>query len=119
TVEDTTAPVVSTPAGSLNHTLQCSDGGGITAALAQAPAASDNCTAAPTMHLVSDTTVADATCANAYVRTRTWNFDDGCGNTSANFTQVITVEDTTAPVVSTPAGRSEERRVGTSGAVVV
>ncbi|MGV3530314.1 MAG: T9SS type A sorting domain-containing protein, partial [Flavisolibacter sp.] len=41
--------------------------------------------------------VADADCANAYVRTRVWNFTDGCGNTSESFTQVITVEDNTAP----------------------
>ena len=46
----------------------------------------------------------DATCANAYVRVRTWNFADGCGNTSANFVQTITVRDTTKPVVSTLTG---------------
>jgi hypothetical protein len=27
--------------------------------------------------LVSDVTTADANCANAYVRVRTWNFTDG------------------------------------------
>src|SRR5690606_20962195 len=45
-------------------------------------------------------TVADPGCANAYVRTRVWNFSDGCGNTSSNFTQTITVIDNTAPVVT-------------------
>jgi hypothetical protein len=51
---------------------------------------------------VSDVTTPDAACANAYVRVRTWNFTDGCGNTSANFVQTITVEDNTAPVITCP-----------------
>ncbi len=104
TVIDNTAPVITTLAGSLDHTLECSDATGITAALGQAPSATDNCTASPTKNLVSDNTVTDPSCANAYVRTRVWNYTDGCGNTSANFTQVITVEDNTAPVVLTMAG---------------
>jgi gliding motility-associated-like protein len=101
TVIDNTAPVVQTTTGSLNHTLQCSDASAIAAALAQAPTATDNCTASPTIHLVSDVTTPDANCANAYVRVRTWNFTDGCGNTSENFVQTITVIDNTAPIWST------------------
>jgi len=103
TVTDNEAPVVTTASGSLNHTLECSDASGITSALAEAPSATDNCTT-PTIHLVSDNTTPDANCANAYVRTRVWNFTDAVGNTSANFTQVITVRDITAPVItSSPA----------------
>src|SRR4030095_8521171 len=82
-VIDNTAPVVTTSAGSLDATLQCSDATAIAAALAQAPSATDNCTAVPTMVLVSDVTTPHPTCANAYQRVRTWNFNDGCGNTSA------------------------------------
>src|SRR5258706_48870 len=106
TVEDTTAPVVSTAAGSLDRTVECSDGSGLAGALALAPAATDNCTSVANLitNLVSDLSVTNAGCANAYVRTRTWNFGDGCGHTSVNFVQAITVEDTTAPVVSTAAG---------------
>ncbi|MES2852554.1 MAG: gliding motility-associated C-terminal domain-containing protein, partial [Bacteroidota bacterium] len=103
TVIDNTAPVVTTTAASLNQTLQCNNTEGITAALALSPAATDNCTLAPTKVLVSDVTTADANCTNAYVRVRTWNFTDGCGNTSANFVQTITVIDNTAPVVTTTA----------------
>ncbi|MDI6034838.1 gliding motility-associated C-terminal domain-containing protein [Flavobacterium sp. LB2P84] len=101
TVIDNTAPVVTTAVASLNQTLQCNNTADITAALALSPAATDNCTLAPTKNLVSDVTTADATCANAYVRIRTWNFTDGCGNTSTNFVQTITVIDNTAPVVIT------------------
>ncbi|MFV8340755.1 hypothetical protein ACNQGL_15975, partial [Flavobacterium sp. LB3P21] len=95
TVVDNTDPVVTTAEASLNQTLQCSDTAGITAALALSPAATDNCTNAPTKNLLSDITSADATCSNAYVRVRTWNFTDGCGNTSAEFVQTITVIDNT------------------------
>ncbi|MFV8466359.1 gliding motility-associated C-terminal domain-containing protein [Flavobacterium sp. LB1P62] len=104
TVIDNTVPVVSTSTGSLNHTLQCNNTAGIASALAETPLATDNCTVSPTKNLVSDVTTADANCANAYVRVRTWNFSDGCGNTSANFVQTITVIDNTVPVVSTSTG---------------
>ncbi|TRX29811.1 HYR-like domain-containing protein [Flavobacterium gawalongense] len=103
TVKDNTAPVVTTATNSLDAlTLECSDTAGIAAALALAPAATDNCTAVPTINLVSDDTTAGS-CANNYTRVRVWNFTDGCGNTSANFTQTITVKDNTAPVISTCA----------------
>src|SRR6185503_8645185 len=62
------------------------------------------CPGAVTIHLLSDNSTPDAACVNAYVRVRTWNFTDACNNPSANFTQTITVHDTTAPVVSTAAG---------------
>ncbi len=103
TVQDTAAPAITTLAGALDKTLECSDAAGLTAALALVPTASDNCTANPTIHLVSDVTTADATCPNGYVQVRTWNFSDGCGNTSLNFVQTITVKDTTAPVITCPA----------------
>ncbi|MDI6051352.1 Ig-like domain-containing protein, partial [Flavobacterium sp. XS2P24] len=103
TVIDNTAPVVTTTTASLNQTLQCNNTEGITAALALSPAATDNCTLAPNKVLVSDVTTADANCTNAYVRVRTWNFTDGCGNTSANFVQTITVIDNSAPTFTTPA----------------
>src|SRR3989442_558697 len=104
TVQDTTAPVLTSAAGSLDRTLECSDSAGIAAALALVPAATDNCTGSATIHVVSDVNTPDTTCANAYVRVRTWNFSDGCGNTSANFAQTITVQDTTAPVLTSAVG---------------
>ena len=103
TVEDNTAPGVTTVAGSLDATLECSDATGIAAAIAAAPTATDNCDATPTIHLLSDDTT-PGSCQQEYVRVRVWNFTDDCGNTSASFTQTITVEDNTAPGVTTVAG---------------
>src|SRR5690606_38181383 len=45
---------------------------------------------------------------NAYVQVRTWNFTDGCGNTSANFVQTVTIQDTTAPVLQLPINATAE-----------
>ena len=104
TVIDDVAPVVTTTSGTLNHTLQCNNTSGIESALMEVPTATDNCSATPTMHLVSDVTTPTTDCANEYSRVRTWNFTDGCGNTSANFVQTITVIDDVAPVVTTISG---------------
>ena len=97
TVTDTTAPVIATASGSLDATIECSNTQDISAALALEPTASDNC-GTVTLNLVSDTTTNDPNCANAYIRVRVWNFTDACGNVSAEFSQTITVTDTTAPV---------------------
>ncbi|WP_370480372.1 HYR-like domain-containing protein, partial [Tamlana flava] len=96
TVNDDEAPVISTAAGTLDHTLECSDATGLSAALLEVPSATDNCVTV-NINLISDDTV-NGSCTNAYVRTRTWNFDDGNGNTSGNYTQTITVIDSTDPV---------------------
>ncbi|MBD3637321.1 MAG: hypothetical protein HUJ25_08220, partial [Crocinitomicaceae bacterium] len=96
TVDDTTPPTASNPAG---ITVQC---------IADVPAANplvvtdeaDNCTAAPIVAFVSD--VSDGnTCPETI--TRTYSVTDNCGN-SINVTQTITVDDTTPPTASNPAG---------------
>ncbi|PWB20648.1 hypothetical protein DCO46_20495 [Flavobacterium sp. HTF] len=43
-------------------------------------------------------------CANSGTYTNTWMVKDDCGNTSEIFTQVITIEDTTAPTWTTLNG---------------
>src|SRR6185503_14095138 len=52
-----------------------------------------------TVNFLGETTTA-GTCANNYTAARSWNAVDACGNTSVTRTQTITVEDTTAPVIS-------------------
>ena len=47
-----------------------------------------------------DTTAGD--CANAYTLTRSWSTVDACGNATEH-TQVLTVQDTLAPSIDTPA----------------
>ena len=89
---------MTTTSGTLNHTLQCDNANGIADALMEIPTATDNCSATPTLHLVSDVTTPTPDCANGYSRVRTWNFTDDCGNTSANFVQTLTVIDNVAPV---------------------
>ncbi len=43
-------------------------------------------------------------CPEAGTYTNTWVVTDNCGNTSATFTQVITIIDNTAPTWTTAAG---------------
>lgn len=91
-VNDTTPPTIICP-GPI--TVQCAS---------QVPppntalvTASDNC-GTPTVTFVGDV-VSNQTCANRFTITRTYKATDACGN-FALCTQLITVNDTTAPVLS-------------------
>ncbi|MDA6072854.1 hypothetical protein NJT12_24860, partial [Flavobacterium sp. AC] len=79
---------------------QCSDATGLTTAQALNPVATDNCSTV-TLTKTTGTFVASATCANAGTYTNTWIAKDVCLNTSTIFTQVITIQDTTAPTWTT------------------
>ncbi|MBF7093654.1 hypothetical protein IUY40_19205, partial [Flavobacterium sp. ALJ2] len=100
TIQDTTAPTWTTAPTALNVTLQCSDTAGLTTAQATAPLATDSCGGTVTYTKVSGTFVA-GTCANSGTYTNTWTAKDVCNNTSTAFTQVITIQDTTAPTWTT------------------
>src|SRR5207253_5951775 len=76
TVRVNSRSVITSTAGSLDSTIQCSNTAKIAATLALAPSATDNCTASPTIHLISDVNTPSTSCANAYVRVRTWNFTE-------------------------------------------
>nr|WP_294785588.1 gliding motility-associated C-terminal domain-containing protein [uncultured Flavobacterium sp.] len=98
-VQDNTAPTWTTLAGSLNKTIECSDATALANAQALFPTASDSCDADVTNIVkVSGQFTASPTCVNAGTYTNTWTVKDDCGNTSDTFTQVITIQDTTAPV---------------------
>jgi large repetitive protein len=90
TVIDTTAPVIAgVPA---DVTAQCNN-----VPTAATPTATDNCDGAPTISFNETTT--PGSCAGKYVLTRVWTATDVCGN-SSSATQVVTVIDTTAPVLA-------------------
>lgn len=102
--DDNTPPTFTTAAGALNASLNCSNLAGIAAALAMAPAGTDN-GGNVTVTLSNDQTLPDPACPNAYIRTRTWILEDGCGNSSAgSYTQIITVYDNTPPTFTMIAG---------------
>ncbi|MFH7013643.1 SprB repeat-containing protein, partial [Flavobacterium sp. FlaQc-52] len=101
-VVDNTPPTWTTAPTNLNVTLQCSNTAGLANAQAQFPVATDACdTDVTNIVKVSGAFVASQGCANAGTYTNTWTVNDDCGNTSAIFTQIITIEDTTAPTWST------------------
>jgi HYR domain len=105
TIVDTQAPTWITLANALNGTFQCSDAAGIAGAQALFPVAQDNCDANVTNIVkVSGAFVASVTCPQAGTYTNTWTVKDDCGNTSAVFTQVITIIDTQAPTWLTAVG---------------
>jgi HYR domain len=101
TIIDTQAPTWTTLPTALNQTLQCSNLTGIAAAQALFPVASDNCDANVTNIVkVSGAFVANQNCPQSGTYTNTWTVRDDCQNLSAVFTQVITVIDNTAPVLT-------------------
>ncbi len=93
TISDTTGPVISSiPA---DVTVQCASA--VPAADHSAVVATDNCGGTPVI-THSDQTIAGA-CVNKYVIKRTYTATDACGNSSSQI-QTITVNDTTAPVIT-------------------
>ncbi|MDI5899538.1 gliding motility-associated C-terminal domain-containing protein, partial [Flavobacterium yafengii] len=88
TVEDTTAPIF-VEALPENITVQCSN-----VPTAATLTATDNCGDATVTYNQTST---PGICAGAYTLTRTWTAKDACGLT-ATHTQIVTVEDTTAPI---------------------
>ena len=100
TVEDAVAPtIVSCPA---SVTVNCQDAT-TTTALGVATG-TDNCS--PVAVTYSDVSTQDVNANSAahynYTITRTWTLEDVTGN-SNSCTQVITVQDVTAPVITVPA----------------
>ena len=89
---DTQAPVITCPPA---ITVQCASE--VPAPNAASLTATDNCGGAITKEHVGDA-LSNQRCANRYTLTRTYSATDACGN-SSTCTQIITVNDNTAPVV--------------------
>jgi hypothetical protein len=96
TVEDNTAPTwdQTMPA---DVTVECDAIPGVASPIE----ASDNCDTDVTITFTSNTT--PGACTDEYSITRTWVATDNCGN-ATTYTQTITVEDTTDPTLTCPAG---------------
>ncbi len=103
TIIDDTKPTWTTPATSQNKYLECSDAAGIAAAISLNPVATDNCTGAVvvTKTLVGGF-VPSGTCPQAGTYTYSSVATDACGNVSAPFIQLITLEDNTPPIITVP-----------------
>jgi hypothetical protein len=95
TVNDQQAPAITCPAA---ITVSCA--GEVPAANPAGITATDNCGAVTVTHIGD--VISNQTCANRYTITRTYRATDACGNFSA-CTQIITVNDQTAPVITCPA----------------
>ncbi len=97
TVQDTQAPVLS--AAPADATVECD---AVPAAVVVT--ATDNCDAPTVVYTQTSTQSTDVTSAGFYnyTLTRTWTATDACGNASIK-TQIITVQDVTAPVITCPA----------------
>ncbi|RLD03484.1 MAG: hypothetical protein DRI32_07285, partial [Chloroflexi bacterium] len=97
--EDNTAPIWTTLAGDLDRTVECSDPTDFDNAMALEPIASDDCGTIT----INEQPEIVGVCDGGYTVTRTWIATDDCANESTVFTQIITVEDTTPPVITTSA----------------
>ncbi|WP_394751149.1 Calx-beta domain-containing protein [Spongiimicrobium salis] len=84
-----------TAVNALDRTISCSDTAALNAAQALVPT-TEFCNF--TLNKVSGNFVPNPGCDVEGTYTNTWTFTDACGRTSETFTQVITIEDTTAPV---------------------
>jgi len=99
---DTTSPTWVTLPGALDATFECSDLAGIAIAQGLSPIAQDENDPSLTYQKTSGAFV-PGSCPNAGTYTNTWIASDDCGFTSPVFTQVITVQDVTDPVLTVPA----------------
>ena len=92
TVQDTTAPTFVETLPS-NITVECSS-----VPTAATLTATDNC---GTANVTFTETNVVGSCAGSYTLTRTWISTDSCNNTTTHV-QIVTVQDTTAPTLTSP-----------------
>ncbi|MGB4846399.1 MAG: hypothetical protein WBP41_00675, partial [Saprospiraceae bacterium] len=95
-VNDQTPPSILCP---ISITVQCANE--VPPANPASVTASDNCGGIASVVFDNDV-ISNQTCANRYTITRAYHATDACGN-SASCTQLITVNDQTAPIITCPA----------------
>ena len=105
-VQDITAPTWATPAGALDVILECSDAAGLAVAQSLFPVASDFCDASVANLVKSSGILVAGACPQSGSYTNTWTVTDDCGNKSAVYTQVITLQDNTIPVILRPSDQA-------------
>ncbi|MEY8847206.1 gliding motility-associated C-terminal domain-containing protein, partial [Psychroserpens sp. XS_ASV72] len=101
-VVDTTAPTFTVPAGT---TIECDQDPTDLSLTGDVTDENDNCSNG--LEATYTDAVADGSCANESVITRTWTLVDDCGN-ETNLVQTINVVDTTAPTFTVPNGTTIE-----------
>ncbi len=111
TVNDVTPPVITCPAG---LTVSCASA--VPPPNNSLVTATDNCAGVVTITFVSDV-ISGQTCPNRYTLTRSYRATDVCGNNST-CTQIITVNDQTAPVLTCPANINVLTPIGSCTAIV-
>ena len=111
TVNDQTPPVVTCPAP---VTVSCASA--VPAPNTTLVTATDNCVGVVTITHIGDV-ISNQTCPNRFTVTRTYRATDVCGN-FAECTQIITVNDQTAPVITCPANITVTTPVGSCTAIV-
>jgi uncharacterized repeat protein (TIGR01451 family) len=94
-IHDITAPVITCPA---DLTINC--GAGSTPSTTGTATAIDGCDPKPAITYTDTNT--PGSCAGQSSITRIWSASDACGNKS-NCTQIITIQDNVAPVLTCPA----------------
>ncbi|MEQ3664313.1 Ig-like domain-containing protein, partial [Olleya sp.] len=89
-----------TATSALDREIECNNPTALSNAQALAPVSS--CPGLTPIK-TSGTFVPSNNCPTLGTYTNTWNFTDSCGRTIDNYVQIITVKDTTAPVIDTNA----------------
>ncbi|MBR9915240.1 MAG: gliding motility-associated C-terminal domain-containing protein, partial [Algicola sp.] len=97
TVQDTTAPTFTVPD---SITVECDVDPTDLNVTGDVTDEADNCSTG--MEATYTDAVAEGSCANESIITRTWTLTDDCGNTTT-LVQTITVQDTTAPTFTVPS----------------
>jgi len=127
---DTGIPTWTTTVASLNTTIQCTNNAAafaaqLAAAQAFVPVASDNCADLATLNANRVKTAgvfaqaAAGTCITAGTYTNTFVTNDGCGNFSIPFTQIITIVDNTSPTLGDPGAQTLDVGAGANCQVIL